>query len=74
VIHPNRLIAAILCNRAVVRGSISAVIVLSRILLGVIKFLWMVGTEVVSHDWFAIGKGPFSDSQVSTDRSISTEN
>lgn len=61
MIRLNRLVAALLHNPAVVRGSISAAIALSLILFGVISFLWMVGPEVVSHDWFAIGKGPFSE-------------
>jgi hypothetical protein len=69
VIRLNRLIAAFLRNRAVIRGSISAAIVLGLILFGVISFLWMVGPEIVSHDWLRIGKGSFSDSQISTDRS-----
>ena len=69
VIRPNRLVAAFLRNRAVVRGSISAAIVLSLILFGAISFLWMVGPEVVSHDWLRIGKGSFSDSPISADGS-----
>jgi len=68
VIRSNRLVAAFLHNRAVVRGSISAAIVLSLILFAVISFLWMVGTEVVSHDWLGIGKGHFSDGRISADR------
>jgi hypothetical protein len=69
VIHPNRLVAVFLRNRAVVRGSISAAIIPSLVLFGVISFLWMVGPEIVSHDWLGIGKDTFSDSQISTDRS-----
>ena len=30
-------------------------IVLGLILFGVISFLWMVGPEIVSHDWLRIG-------------------
>ncbi|MGA8476433.1 MAG: hypothetical protein WB696_00585 [Chthoniobacterales bacterium] len=69
MIRPNRLVAAFLRNRAVVRGSISAAIVLSLVLFGVISFLWIVGPEVVSHDWLRIGKGSFSDNHVSIDGS-----
>jgi ABC-type transporter Mla maintaining outer membrane lipid asymmetry permease subunit MlaE len=69
VIRPNRLVAAFLRNRAVVRGSISAAIVLSLVLFEVISFVWMVGPEVVSHDWLGIGKGHFSDSHISADGS-----
>ena len=68
VIRSNRLVAAFLHNRAVVRGSISAAIVLGLVLFGVISFLWMVGPEVVSQDWLGIGKGHFSDSHISSDR------
>jgi hypothetical protein len=69
VIRLDRLVAAFLRNRAVVRGSISAVVVLSLILFAMISFLLMVGPEVVSHDWLAIGKGSFSDSHISADGS-----
>jgi hypothetical protein len=34
-----------------------------------VSFLWMVGSEVVSHDWLGIGKGSFSDSHISADGS-----
>jgi hypothetical protein len=64
VIRLNQLVAAFLRNRAVVRGSISAAIVLCFLLFGVISFLWMVGPEVVSHYWLGIGKGTFSESNV----------
>jgi hypothetical protein len=67
VIRSDRLVAAFLRNRAVVRGSISAAIVLGLILFGVISFLWMLGPEVVSHDWLRIGTGTFSDSHISDD-------
>jgi hypothetical protein len=43
VICSNRLVAPFQGNRAVVRGSISASMVLSLFLFGVISFLWMVG-------------------------------
>jgi hypothetical protein len=67
VIRLNRLVAVFLCNRAVVRGSISAVVVISLILFAVISFVWMVGPDVVSHDWLRIGKGSFFDSHISAD-------
>jgi hypothetical protein len=51
VIRSNRLVAAFLGNRTVVRGSISASLVLSLVLFGVISFLWMVGPQGSSHDW-----------------------
>jgi predicted PurR-regulated permease PerM len=69
VIRLNRLVAAFLRNRAVVRGSISAAIVLSLILFALISFLFMVGPEVVSHDWLKIGEGTISDSHISANRS-----
>jgi hypothetical protein len=69
VIHSNRLIAVFIRNRAVVRGTISAAIVLSLFLFGVISFLWMIGPQSVSCDWLRIGKGSFSDSHLSADRS-----
>jgi hypothetical protein len=69
VIRLNRLVAAFLRNRAVVRGSISAAIVLSLILFALISFLFMVGPEVVSHDWLTIGEGTISDSHISNNRS-----
>ena len=65
-IRSNRLVAAHLGNRAVIRGSISAAMVLSLLLFGMIGFSWMVGPQVGSHDWLWIGKG-HSDSHISTD-------
>jgi len=65
VIRSHRLIRAFLGNRGVVRGSISAAMVLSLILCAVMCFLWMVDPEPASHDWLSIGKGHFSDSHVS---------
>jgi hypothetical protein len=67
VISSNRLVAAFLGNRVVVRGSISTAMVLSLALFGVTSFLWMVGPQPRSHDWVWIGKGHFSDSHISTD-------
>jgi len=67
VIRLNRLVAVFLCNCAVVRGSISAAIILSLVLFVVISFLWMIGPEVVWHDWLGIGTGHFSASHISAD-------
>jgi hypothetical protein len=67
VIRSNRLITAFLGNRLVVRGSISAAMVLSLVLLGMIGFSWMVGPQPGSHDRLWIGKGHFSDSHISSD-------
>ena len=66
-IRSNRLVAAHLGNRTVVRGSISAAMVLSLVLFGMIGFSCMVGYQPGSHDWLWIGKGDFSDSHLSTD-------
>jgi hypothetical protein len=60
VICSNRLVAASLGNRAVVRGGISAAMALSLVLFGVTGFLWMVGPRPGSHDWLWIGKGQLS--------------
>ena len=65
-IRSNRSVAAFLGNRAMVRGSISASMVLSLVLFGVIGFLWMVGPQPGSDDWLCIGKGHFYDSHIST--------
>jgi hypothetical protein len=68
VICSNRVVAAFLGNRAVVRGSFSAAMLLSLVLFGVTSFLWMVGPQPGSHDWLWISsKGQFSDSHISTD-------
>src|SRR3984893_18871742 len=45
VICSNRVVAAFLGNRAVVRGSFSAARLLSLVLFGVTSFLWMVGPQ-----------------------------
>ena len=66
-IRSNRLVAAHLGNRTVIRGSISAAMVLSLVLFGMIGFSWTVGPQLGSHDWLWIGKGHFSDSHISTD-------
>jgi hypothetical protein len=66
-IRSNRLVAAHLGNRTLVRGSISAAMVISLVLFGMIGFSWMVGSQPGSHDWLWIGKGHFSDSHLSTD-------
>ena len=66
VICSNRLVAAFLGNRAVVRGSISTAMALSLVLFGLTGFLWMVGPQSGSHDWLSIGKGHLSDSHIST--------
>jgi hypothetical protein len=65
-IRSNRLVAANLGNRTVVRGSISAAMVLSLVLFAMIGFSCMVGSQPGSHDWLWIGKGHFSDSRLST--------
>ncbi|HXO95314.1 MAG TPA: hypothetical protein VN857_01915, partial [Chthoniobacterales bacterium] len=62
----NRLVAAFLGNRTVVRGSISAAMALSLVLFGLTGFWWMVGPQPGSHDWLSIGKGHPSDSHIST--------
>jgi hypothetical protein len=59
------LLSALFGNRAVVRGSISAAMVLTLVLFGTISFSWMVGVQPGSHSWLWIGKGPVSDSQIS---------
>jgi hypothetical protein len=67
VICSNRVVAAFLGNRVVVRGSFSAAMLLSLVLFGVTSFLWMVGPQSGSHDWLSINrKGQFSDSHFST--------
>ena len=65
-IRSNRLVAANLGNRTVVRGSIAAAMVLSLVLFAMIGFSCMVGSQPGSHDWLWIGKGHFSDSRLST--------
>lgn len=64
-IRSNRLVAANLGNRTVVRGSISAAMALSLVLFAMIGFSCMVGSQPGSHDWLWIGKGHFSDSRLS---------
>jgi hypothetical protein len=65
VLCSNRLVAAFLGNRTVVRGSISAAMALSLVLFGLTGFWWMVGPQPGSHDWLSIGKGHPSDSHIS---------
>jgi len=65
-IRSNRLVATHLGNRTVVRGSISAAMVLSLVLFAMIGFSCMVGSQPGSHDWLWVGKGHFSDSRLST--------
>jgi len=60
------LVATHLGNRTVVRGSISAAMVLSLVLFAMIGFSRMVGSQPGSHDWLWVGKGHFSDSRLST--------
>ena len=68
MICSNRVVAAFLGNRAVVRGSFSAAMLLSLVVFGVTSFLWMVGPQPSSDDWLWISsKGQFSDSRTSTD-------
>jgi hypothetical protein len=68
VVCSNRVVAGFLGNRAVIRGSFSAAMLLSLVLFGVTSFLWMVGPQAGSHDWLCISsKGQFSDSHISTD-------
>jgi hypothetical protein len=64
-IRSNRLLSAVFGNRAVVRGSISAAMLLTLILFGMIGFSGMVGLETGSHHWLSISEGHFSDSQIS---------
>jgi hypothetical protein len=59
------LLSAVFGNRAVVRGSISAAMLLTLILFGMIGFSGMVGLEAGSHNWLSISEGHFSDSQIS---------
>jgi hypothetical protein len=63
--RPYRLSASFLRNRSVVRGGLSAAIVLSLILFGVLSFIWMVGLQPGQHDARRIGKGSLSDSRIS---------
>jgi hypothetical protein len=72
VIRLNRFVAAFLGNRVVVRGSISAAMVLSLILFAVICFLWMVGTQPDLHGWIWIVKGYFSYGHISTGHALHT--
>jgi hypothetical protein len=72
VIRLNRFVAAFLRNRVVVRGSISAAMVLSLILFAMICFLWMVGTQPDSQGWIWIVKGHFSDGHISTGHALHT--
>jgi hypothetical protein len=68
VICSNRVVAGFLSNRAVVRASFSAAMLLSFVLFGVTSFLWMVGPQPGSHEWQRISsKGQFSDSHISAD-------
>jgi hypothetical protein len=63
--RPCRLSVTFLRDRSVVRGGLSAAIVLSLILMGVISFLWMVGLRPAPHDVVRIGKGSLSDNRIS---------
>jgi hypothetical protein len=63
--RPYRLSATFLRDRSVVRGGLSAVIVLSLILFGVISFVWMVGLQPAPHDVLRIEKGNLSDNRIS---------
>jgi hypothetical protein len=63
--HPDRLSLSFLRSRSVVRGVLSAAIILSLILIGAISFIWMVGLQPVSHDALRVGKGNLSASRIS---------
>jgi hypothetical protein len=63
--YPRRIsIPNLLCDRAVVRSGISAVVVISLILVGVICFLCMVGPQTVRVGSDPAGKVRLSDRQV----------
>jgi hypothetical protein len=64
-IRSNRLASALLGDPAVIRASISAAMVLSLVLFGMIGFLSMLGPQSSSHNWLRIDKGDFSDSHIS---------
>jgi hypothetical protein len=59
------LLSALFGNRTVVRGSISAAMVLTLMLFGMLGFSSMVGLQAGSHNWLWIGKGQLSDSHIS---------
>jgi hypothetical protein len=61
--HHHRLKVSFLHSRSVVRGVLSAAIVLSLILFGAISFMWMVGLQPVSRDALRLGKGTLSDNR-----------
>jgi hypothetical protein len=63
--HSNRLSVSFFRSRSVVRGVLSAAILLSLILFGAISFVLMVGVQPVSHDAMRGGKGSLSDSRIS---------
>jgi len=65
MLHSDRLSVSFLRSRSVVRGVLSAAIVLSLILFGTISFIWMVGLQPVSHDSLRVGKGSLSDTRIS---------
>jgi hypothetical protein len=68
VICSNRVVAGFLGNRAVIRASFSAAMLLSFVLFGVTSFLCMVGPQPRSHEWLRVSsKGQFSDSHISAD-------
>src|ERR1700730_16964351 len=67
VISSNRAVAGFLGNRAVVRGSFAAAMLLTVVVCGVTSFVWMVGPQPGSHAWLSISsRGQFSDSHIST--------
>lgn len=62
VTRPHRFSAALPHHRAVVRNGLSAAVVFILLLLALVCFMSMIGSQTVPNDSAKIGKGRFSDS------------